>query len=83
MEKHTFCIGSTTVARLLERKVGKTLPTFFFANIDRVRALDEQVLNITEISCAASTCPLLPPSFNFLMSRQIPAGCLQRVVTWT
>lgn len=43
---YTFCIGSTTVARLLDLNVGNTVPTFFFASMDRVRTLEEQLFNM-------------------------------------
>jgi hypothetical protein len=44
--EHTFCMGSTTVARLLDRNVGSTLAAIFFVEIARVRALEEEHFNM-------------------------------------
>jgi hypothetical protein len=45
----TFCSGSTTVARLLERKVGKTLGIVRLVEVSLVSALVEGFLNILDI----------------------------------
>lgn len=43
----TFCIGSITVARPLERNLGKTLAKVFLAGA--ASALDEDVFNIIDV----------------------------------
>lgn len=43
---YTFCIGLITVAKPLERKVGRTVPTFFLVNIALDKALEEELFNI-------------------------------------
>jgi hypothetical protein len=39
-------MGSTTVAKLLDRKVGKTFGILLFVEIARVRALEEEHFNM-------------------------------------
>jgi hypothetical protein len=44
----TFCSGSTTVARLLERKVGKTLGIVLLVEVSLVSALAEGFPNMLD-----------------------------------
>jgi hypothetical protein len=45
----TFCIGSTTVARLLERNLGIMLEVAFRVDSRRVSALEEEHFNMVEV----------------------------------
>jgi hypothetical protein len=47
----TFCIGSTTVARLLERDLGSILFVAALVDSARVSALEEEHFNMVKAGC--------------------------------
>lgn len=49
MAERTFCIGSATVARFLERKVGNMLGARGLQGMARGRAFEETYFNMMEV----------------------------------